>query len=317
MERKTFPSPAAALLGVAVLVAMLSAPVANATTTVTTVQPNEPAGSNCIPFGIGSNSGGWTPYAAFVYKNVPAFEIAAGDTLAFDLGAQNNVPIQLEIALAHTATNGGDVEGEPFHTVVTNTETPQNPFGDTTVGDFELQFTTQAPFSFPGGGLIIRFGNPSASYAADTTCTGVLVYADSTDSSGQFVERTYNDANGLSPWDVTNSFRIGGFRVTHTELPPPPPLPACKDKAVTIRGTEGADKLSGTPAADVIAGLGGNDELSGLAGNDVICGGSGKDTLNGGKGNDKLFGEAGKDTLKGGPGKDKLKGGPGKDKQFQ
>jgi Ca2+-binding RTX toxin-like protein len=307
-----------AVFAVAMGAVLLTASSAGAATTTTTVQPNEPQVGNCFPFGGQPFDEVWTPYMAFIYKNVPAFELATGDTLAFDLGAQNDASIQLEIALARTTTNGGNGQGESFHTVVPNTQTPQNSLGDTIVGNFELQFAAEAPFSFPGGGLIIRFANPSASYIADTTCSSVLVNADATDSSGMFVGRAFQDADGGYPWDFFDPYDIGGFRVTHTEPAPPPSSSIrCKGKPATITGTSGADKLSGTPATDVIAGLGGNDKISGLAGNDTICGGSGKDTLSGGKGNDNLYGEDGSDTLKGGPGNDKLKGGAGKDKQVQ
>ena len=114
--------------------------------------------------------------------------------------------------MARTTTNGGDQEAEPFVTVAHNTQTPVNPRGNTTVGDFELQWTVEAPFSFPGGGLIIRFSNPSAGYLADGTCTQVLVWGEAADTSGYFVKRVYFDANGVYPWDYQDGTRIGAFR---------------------------------------------------------------------------------------------------------
>ena len=69
----------------------------------------------------------------------------------------------------------------------------------------------QAPFSFPGGGLIIRFSNPSASYLADITCTQVLVGADATDPSGFFVQRALNDPDGVSPWITQAMATSAGF----------------------------------------------------------------------------------------------------------
>jgi hypothetical protein len=89
----------------------------------------------------------------------------------------NDADIQLEIALARTTTNGGIEEGQPFEAVVTNTQTPLNPRGDAVIGNFELRFTAEAPFSFPGGGLIIRFSNPSASYLAGDTRDQIVVTA--------------------------------------------------------------------------------------------------------------------------------------------
>ncbi len=180
-----------------------------------TISPATPGVGNCFPFGKGGDDGGdpWTPYAGFIYQNIPAFNLLAGDILAFDLGAVNDADIQLDIAMAPTTVNGGNIQSGSFVQVVSNTQTPANPRGDTIVGNFELQFIAEAPFSFPGGGLIIRFSNPSAAYLADTTCDQVLVNADSTDTSGYFVQRFYNDADGVSPWDNPSTGSIGAFQV--------------------------------------------------------------------------------------------------------
>ncbi len=285
--------------------------------TTLTIAPASPQFASCHPLGIGGPSGStWTPYLVWIYKNVPAFELKRDDILAFDTHALNDQDVQFDIELAPTTVNSGDVPALPFTKVVTNTQTPTNPRGNTVTNDFEMQFRAEAPFSFPGGGLVIRFSNPSATYSTDTTCSFVMPYTDSSDPSGFFVKRAYRDADGVPPWNVSDISGIGGFRVI-TFLPTQTNPAACRGEPATIVGTDGADKLTGSPAADVIAALGGNDKVSGLAGNDTICGGSGKDTLKGGKGSDKLYGESGKDILKGGPGKDKLKGGPGKDKQIQ
>lgn len=63
----------------------------------------------------------------------------------------------------------------------------------------------------------------------------------------------------------------------------------------TIRGTDGANRLTGTESADRIEGFGGNDVLNGLGGNDILVGGAGRDTLNGGTGRDTLIGGGGND----------------------
>ena len=108
-------------------------------TGVVTIFPDSPAVGNCIPFGTGDpNPDFWRPYAGFVYKDVPAFVLDPNtkDTLAFDLGAMNDADIELDIAMARATTNGGDQEAEPFVTVAHNTQTPVNPRGNTTVGDF-------------------------------------------------------------------------------------------------------------------------------------------------------------------------------------
>jgi hypothetical protein len=180
--------------------------------TITIAPTDTQSVSNCFPFGGGG--AGWTPYFGFIYKDIPAFNLHPGDILAFDLGALGQSDIQLDIELAPTTVNGGTVEAGPFTTVVTNTQTPQNPRGDATLGNFELRFTVEQPFNFSGGGLIIRFSNPSATYALDGSCSQVLVNAESSDASGYFVDRFYTDADGVSPWSNLNTEYIGGFQIT-------------------------------------------------------------------------------------------------------
>lgn len=211
-----------ALAGVALLPAA-SAGTARADTTITIAPTGAPDLGNCWPFGYGSPSGGgfsWAPTAAFFYKDIPPFNLTPGYPLAFDLNGVNDADIQLDIALARTTANGEVVEGEPFQTVATNTQTPANPRGDNIVGNFELQFAAEEPFAFPGGGLIIRFSNPSPSYQADDFCNGNLVGASSADPSGFFVQRAFQDPDGVAPWGPTATNSIGAFRVTSDETPP-------------------------------------------------------------------------------------------------
>src|SRR5262245_16079080 len=96
----------------------------------------------------------------------------------------------------------------------------------------------------------------------------------------------------------------------------------CAGARITIRGTNGPNRLVGTPRRDVIAGLGGNDTILGQGGNDTICGGGGNDTVRGGdgadrveggNGNDKAYGDAGNDQVLGGAGLDTVRGGDGTD----
>lgn len=209
-------------LGLLVLTAIWQPAASSADTGQTiTIAPNTPATDNCWPFGsvVGGGGGGWVPNMAFVYKNIPAFQLKPGDQLAFDTNGVNDFDVQLDVALAPTTANGNDVNAKPFTTIVTNSQTPANPRGDTTVGNYDLQFTAQAPFVFPGGGLIIRFSNPSASYAMDGTCAADIVSGNSTDTSGFFVERAFQDADGVSPWDGTDLDDIGAFRLTIAPKP--------------------------------------------------------------------------------------------------
>ena len=185
---------------------------------VETIAPDTPAVGNCFPFGIGAagNPGitaPWGPFGGFVYQNLPAFDLAVGDAIAFDLGLQNDVDIGLDIDLAATPVDGGDVPAGAFTRIVSNTQTAVNPRGDAIVGNYELEFSAENAFSFGGGGLIIRFSNPSATFAADTTCDQVLVSGDATDTSGYFVKRLLRDSDGDSPWSESLTDRIGAFRV--------------------------------------------------------------------------------------------------------
>ncbi len=183
-----------------------------------TVYPDSPVVGNCFPFGMGplgnpGTTGPWGPYGGFVYQNLPPFDLQAGDTLAFDLGQVNDVDIGLDIDMAPTTVNGGSVPATAFVRIASNTQTPNNPRGDTVMGNFELGFTVENAFNFAGGGLIIRFSNPSATYNADSSCDQVLVYGDPGDTSGFFVERFFTDADGTSPWDTEFLDTIGVFRV--------------------------------------------------------------------------------------------------------
>ena len=186
-----------------------------------TIAPATPEGaSNCYPFGVG-NAGAdedWLPNAAFFYRNIPAFTIHSGDRIRFDLSGQNDTDIQLNIAMAPTTTNGGLQEARPFRRVVKRTQAPRNPRGNETVGDFELNFKAQSNFAFGGRGLIIRFSDPASAFATDTTCTPTIVTGNSSDPSGFFVARAYNDLNGAFPWS-SDPADIGGFRIV--DLTPP------------------------------------------------------------------------------------------------
>jgi hypothetical protein len=213
---------------VAVVAGQAAIGSAQAATTVNVVPAAPVPAIYGTPFG---ETESWDPYSAWVYKNVPPFSLKAGDTLAFDLTAQNNVDIQLDIAMAPTTTNGGDLNATAFTQVVPNTQIPANPRGDTTTGDYELTFTAEATFTFPGGGLLIRFGNPGGAFATDPNDPGSPVEgntAQPSDSSGQFVERIVRDADGAAPWtgDTYVDGGIGGFRLNIADVPPAPPASA-------------------------------------------------------------------------------------------
>lgn len=299
-------SRTAALLTATAAIAVVAGPAsASAASPTLTIAPASPGtSSSCFPFDLADT---WTPYAAFIYKNLPAFSAQPGDVLAFDSDGPNTSgeKAQEQIDLAATTTNGGDVPAGPFTQVVSNS-TPASGVGDSAIGNFDLHFNIVAPFSFPGGGMIMRFSNPAGPFASDSTCSGGITSTFSGDSSGFFVKRAFGDPDGTAPWSgMSTTVLIGGFQIDLVRK--------CGDQAATIVGTPGDDQLSGTPGADVIDSAAGNDVITGLEGNDVACGDDGNDKLVGGPGADLLDGGAGKDKLKGGSGKDKLKGGTGKD----
>src|SRR5262245_33771287 len=105
---------AAALVAATMLVA---APLASAAESTVTIEATGPNDSNCYPFGLGGedpSEGVWKPFAAFVYKNVPPFDLWPGRPLSFDTRFLNETAIKLEISLAATTVNVGDVPAGGF-----------------------------------------------------------------------------------------------------------------------------------------------------------------------------------------------------------
>ncbi len=168
--------------------------------------------SNCIPFGKPYKNS--SQYQGFVYQNIPAFELYPGDTIAFDLGAENDTDITVDIALATATSNGSSEQDSDGFTTVVSSGTPADPNGNTVHGDYELEYTVDTPFSFAGGGLIMRFQGKGA-FASDTTCTQVLVITTHLDASGYFVGRFYKDTDGVYTWDGTDPWELGGFQITY------------------------------------------------------------------------------------------------------
>jgi hypothetical protein len=185
-----------------------------ASPTTITIGASAPQQANCWPFGGYLGDGGWGPNFAFVYQNLPPFHLRPGDVVAFDTFLVNQSDIKMDVALAHTTSNGNDVNDRPFTPIASNTQTPTNPRGNSTPGDYELQWTASSAFDFPGGGLLTRFSNPVGPYATEADCDENLVgAANSGDPSGFFVGRRYLDADGVSPWDGGDNGSIGQFRL--------------------------------------------------------------------------------------------------------
>ena len=203
----------------ALIIGLLALPSAasGAASNTITIGAATPNTGNCFPFGgFLPDGGGWGPNFAFVYKNVPAFHLRPSDIVAFDLGTPNDTDNRMDVALAPTTVNGNDVNNGPFTTIATNAQTPANPRGDSTPGNYELQWTASAAFDFAGGGLLIRFSNPAGAFATDATCDADLVGAAGPgDASGFFVGRRYGDQDGVSPWTgVNDAVALGQFRVS-------------------------------------------------------------------------------------------------------
>src|SRR5262249_20166167 len=133
----------------AVATMAIAAPNAQASPQKVTVLPQIYSADNCFPFGTGGALlEDWKPYMAFLNKWSPASQLRPDDTLAFDTAEVNDANVQLQIDLAPTTSNGSDIEAAPFTQVVSNTQLPANPRGDSVVGDFEMRFRVEAPFSF-------------------------------------------------------------------------------------------------------------------------------------------------------------------------
>ena len=156
---------------------------------------------NCIPFGNNTTFG----FTGFVYRNVPAFELVPGCAFAFDLGRQNNVDVRRNIYFAIANINPAPAVVMGFNIavsqgitalawtqVVSDSQIPQNSTGNNIQGDYELIYSAEAPFSFPGGGLVVGFGGSPPGAFADGGCDQVLVQTTPNDASGFFYCRFFN-----------------------------------------------------------------------------------------------------------------------------
>jgi hypothetical protein len=199
----------------AILACALAGPSAAsaASTNTITIGAATPNTVNCFPFGGYGADGGWGPYFAFFYQNIPPFHLRPGDIVAYDLNTPNDTDNRMDVAMAATTANGNDVNNGPFTNVATNAQTPASPRGDDVTGNYELQWTASAAFDFAGGGLLVRFSNPAGDFAEDGTCDANIAGTSALDASGFFVGRTAQDPDGVSPWGTTFNNAIGQFRL--------------------------------------------------------------------------------------------------------
>ena len=86
------------------------------------------------------------PFAGFVYKNVPAFQLKPNDSIGFDLSAQNTPTISCRSPWRRPRPTVATFPPRAFTTIVNNSNLPENPRGDTVNGDYELRFVAQTSF---------------------------------------------------------------------------------------------------------------------------------------------------------------------------
>jgi len=155
---------------------------------------------NCIPFGCPDSYG---PHMGFVYKDIAAFSLNAGDIIAFDTGEVHGNELRFDLSLAATTVNGGEIAAGPF-TMVSSLGLGH--YGDNIVGNYDLAFVANSSFSFAGGGLIVNFENTNGA-VDDQLGTQNLVYS----LDNPYTVRRY--FSGLSVGDMSNANFFDGTEV--------------------------------------------------------------------------------------------------------
>lgn len=178
------------------------------------VPEGSPRVGNCIPFGNNTTSG----FSGFVYRDVPAFSMRPGTRFAFDLGGLNDVDVRRNVYFAptHEDPELGGVAAVEWTQVVSEQQVPENPRGNTVVGDYELVYTSESDFSFGGGGLAVGFGAAPPGSHQDRGCEQVVVHTNRNDPSGHFYARFWNRPHlTLDPLDAgwTSATWIAGMVV--------------------------------------------------------------------------------------------------------
>ncbi|HEU4731995.1 MAG TPA: OmpA family protein [Kofleriaceae bacterium] len=206
----------ALLAAVAAIAASAARPAAADVITIGRADAGKPGVSD-IPFtcSVGTDNGLWLPTMGFVYRNVEPFELAPGDTIAFDIEMRATDPDdlgfhpQVDIALAHASDpqlpfKPDDLPGSDFTTVVHGGIAASQ--GNRTRDDYDLVFTADAPFRFPGGGLIIRIQSPQGELATrtDAQCLPVIS-ADEAPTGANRLVGTFKLEAGEYPWAVENT----------------------------------------------------------------------------------------------------------------
>ena len=208
------------LAGAMAVTVALVAPRASAD--VITIDDGGLPGTVSFPFtcSLGMDGELWLPTMGFVYRNVEPFQLSPGDTIAFDIQMRAGDPDdlgfrpQLDVALAHASDltrpfKPDDLPGSDF-TIVAHGGIAASP-GNRTVRDYDLVYTVDTPFSFPGGGLIIRVSNPQGALATRgaTDCLPVIT-ADLMPTGTNRLVGTFKLEAGEYPWMVENTANMPG-----------------------------------------------------------------------------------------------------------
>ena len=211
---------------------------------VITIDDGGSPGTTDIPFTCSAGlDNTWLPFMGFVYRDVEAFELAPGDTIAFDIQMRAGDPPdlgflpQLDLALAYAPDpldpfKPDDLPGSDFATIA-HDAIAASP-GNGIIEDYELAFTVDTRFEFPGGGLIIRVGDPMGALATrgDLDCLPVIT-ADRQPTGTNRLVGTFKRETGEYPWVVentTNTPNVPYVRIAWTR---------CGDGRVS--GTEACD----------------------------------------------------------------------------
>lgn len=178
---------------------------------VITVEDQNVNTGNCIPFGC---AGQYGPFMTSIYKDIDAFSLNAGDTIAFDLSGTNDVDIILDIFLASTTTNGSIVaDSFGFTKVVSGGNGGR---GTSIQGDYELEFTLDNSWDYAGGGLMIGFSPVGVTAGDATWSTGFYGNANAANTHvGQYYRGSSVGTGTYRPSVIPN------FQITTNPIPEP------------------------------------------------------------------------------------------------
>jgi OmpA-OmpF porin, OOP family len=220
------------LLPAMVLMAGLGAS-RRASADVITIDDGAKPGPTTIPFTCSVDTSDtllWLPTMGFVYRNVQPFELIPGDTIAFDIDMPAGGPAdlgffpQLDIALAHASDPldpfaPDDLPGGSDFTLVADDAIAASMGNRNQSGpDYDLVFTVQRPFKFPGGGLIIRVSDPKGVLATkDADACQIAITSDTEPSGTNRLVGTFRREVGEYPW--LRGERIGaGANVPYVQI---------------------------------------------------------------------------------------------------